>query len=1290
MRPGKTKLFQLFIISLVGCLALVTVPSSQTPTTRNNPARRRALARQRQLAGGAGWATGAHNGTQLQPRPAFAPFGDEFGYISDAMLPDGGGMHGEESPGPPHAGVGGGVLRSDLSTAQPAATGTVTNAKPSPSKSIDANDDDEEDAIEDDEDGDGYDDEGGELLGNFDEDSRGAEDRGHGIGGGGHDSLDYTDNFEAGTIDQIESFGGGTDGTPLPVFLVEPESAYVMKNRPAELYCKASHALQISFKCSGSTKPPPTVKEHHTDPHSGVQLQEATATITRELVDEYFGKGPFKCECRAYSSRGHVKTQPVTIQVATIKKQINISPKSVRVSTGGRAELVCNTNAIPAAKVIWQKNGVTVKANPPYVLIGEYSLLIARVEMQDMANYTCIAENIAGKRVSEPVPITVFVDGGWSAWGPWTDCKCPGHPKQGQKRTRTCNSPVPLNSGAPCAGPSTETTPDCLPCSAGRWSTWSEWSECAVDCTQTRQRSCMGGLAPVAPLASSMMVATGGSSSSSSSSSASAVSAASLVANNTSSTGSSSSSSSDRQQAYVVDSGTIISCVGKSHQSVKCSGGMCNYSVHDSNWTIIVWIGLVAIVCLVIGVVFSKFARRKKTIPAYNLARSEMPTEYFANENKKLTHFQPDLTQNTMPINYEYPLTAPHHHHHHHHQHHQHHQQHSQPHLPGHHHQSSLHHQHGSSLLGPTGLPHHPQNQSQHQQPPPPPPPTLPIGGGLKTSLPLPRSNSEHHYDVPHLCNNYVYPLDKVSINESYSSSTYSKRVCSVESLETSTNTSGDSTYDQQHQQQLPMLGSNGSMLAPAVPGPMRPTTLVEDPLHAFRSSEVTQATLTPAGALLRLHTYSTALLIPEGAIPKSQRHSVVLSVVRDDKHQQLLAAASSSRTTYLSPVVFCGPVDTKVNKPIVMQLPHCAENLSNWSISLYSAPDNVTPWCKVVTIGEETINTPALVQIDRRYAYILTESFGKYVLVGESAHELQERVACKKLRLFICGPSTVPEFSDVSVRIYIVEDNPGAEERCRHCEQEIGGVLLGGSTVLYFADTGHDLVIDLRCVGGWKTKPFSERQTIPFSHVWGAAGTALHCSFTLCRTEHDKCDFKISVRALQDSQEHLMPPLIDPLQTDPNAATLSVSSFVPLPRETHPNSVSSSSGGVLQQHSSGSYETMTICSVGSGTAATVENNIINSDRFRLSKDVKRKLCKCLDPPTQKRNDWRMLAAHLNVDRYLTYFATRPSPTDQILDLWECRNRDLNAVQRLIEICRTMERPDAVAILEQIQPAPWL
>uniref|UniRef100_A0A182KCE3 Netrin receptor UNC5A-D-like N-terminal domain-containing protein n=1 Tax=Anopheles christyi TaxID=43041 RepID=A0A182KCE3_9DIPT len=292
MRISEATLFPLFI-GLLGLAAVNVIALKVNKDPQH-----------RQLSGGLLDRTG---------RAGYTTADDNFGYISDAMLPD---VHGDStssagatvSKGAGSAGVPlPPPLKSDLSTSLPAFSGTVTNAKSSYGVH---GQEDEEDADEEE----GYED-GGELLGNFDEDSRATEDRGP--TGHKHDSLDYTDNFEVGAIDQIESFGAGNDGTPLPVFLVEPKSAYVMKNRPAKLYCKASHALQISFKCSGSTKPPPTENEHHTDPHSGVQLQEATATITRELVDEFFGKGLFKCECRAYSSRGHVKTQPVTIQVAS-------------------------------------------------------------------------------------------------------------------------------------------------------------------------------------------------------------------------------------------------------------------------------------------------------------------------------------------------------------------------------------------------------------------------------------------------------------------------------------------------------------------------------------------------------------------------------------------------------------------------------------------------------------------------------------------------------------------------------------------------------------------------------------------------------------------------------------------------------------------------------------------------------------------------------------------------------------------------------------------------------------
>jgi len=57
--------------------------------------------------------------------------------------------------------------------------------------------------------------------------------------------------------------------------------------------------------------------------------------------------------------------------------------------------------------------------------------------------------------------------------------------------------------------------------------------------------------------------------------------------------------------------------------------------------------------------------------------------------------------------------------------------------------------------------------------------------------------------------------------------------------------------------------------------------------------------------------------------------------------------------------------------------------------------------------------------------------------------------------------------------------------------------------------------------------------------------------------------------------------------------------------------------------------------------------------------------------------------------RYINYFAVKPSPTDQILDLWEARHREPTSVTDLLNVLRLMGRTDAASLLER-ELGPWL
>ena len=101
------------------------------------------------------------------------------------------------------------------------------------------------------------------------------------------------------------------------MFLLEPVSGFVVKNKPTTLQCRASNALQVYFSCNGERL---DSKEHSSlefvDPHTGTRVVEAELNVTRDHIEEYFGRDKFRCECVAWSSGGQIHSQPAFVDVA--------------------------------------------------------------------------------------------------------------------------------------------------------------------------------------------------------------------------------------------------------------------------------------------------------------------------------------------------------------------------------------------------------------------------------------------------------------------------------------------------------------------------------------------------------------------------------------------------------------------------------------------------------------------------------------------------------------------------------------------------------------------------------------------------------------------------------------------------------------------------------------------------------------------------------------------------------------------------------------------------------------
>ncbi|XP_032411421.1 netrin receptor UNC5A isoform X3 [Xiphophorus hellerii] len=386
-------------------------------------------------------------------------------------------------------------------------------------------------------------------------------------------------------------------------------------------------------------------------------------------------------------------------------------------------------------------------------------------------------------------------------------------------------------------------------------------------------------------------------------------------------------------------------------------------------------------------------------------------------------------------------------------------------------------------------------------------------------------------------------------------------------------------------------------------------------------------------GGRLTIPNTGISLLIPPEAIPRGKIYEIYLTVQRKEDLRLPLAGCQ----TLLSPIVSCGPPGVVLSRPVILSMDHCFDScLDNWAVRL-KKQNYEGAWEDVLLMGEELVSEPYYCQLEAETCRLFTEQLGTFALVGESLH----MGAAKRLRLVLFSDAYCSTL-EYNIRVYCMDDTQDVFKEVMQMERQLGGRLIDEPHVLLFKDSYHNLRLSIHDMpqAHWRSKLLAGYQEIPFYHIWNGSQRYLHCTFTLERLSLSTCELTCQLCVWQVEGEG------QSFALDFNIA-----------KDTR------------------GLDSEFLLMDSNATA------LAGPSAFQIPYLIRQKICGSLDAPCPNGADWRMLAQRLKLERHMSFFASKASPTSVILDLWEAQHFHSGNINQLATVMADIGKQEAMIFL---------